>query len=94
MPRPPRLLRTLRSFPVLLGLVLSVAGAGLLSLPAGCSGAAQAREQCALDAARALPLDDPDQISVGDARRFGRRIKACLAPPPAPASSPAPDAGG
>lgn len=85
-------LRCLGHSPTLLVSLLLVALLGLLSLPA-CNGAAQAREKCALDAARALPLDDPDQISVGDARQFGKRIKVCLEPL-APSSPAAPDAGG
>lgn len=89
MPQPLRLLRNLRSSPVLLCLWLPLAAVGLLSLPIACTSAAQAREQCALDAVRRLPLDDPDQISVGDVIDLGKRIRACE-PPKAPAP---PDAG-
>lgn len=87
----PHLLRFARSARYLLVVALSLVAVGLL-FPVACTPAAQAREQCAIDAARALPLDDPDQISVGDTRQFGRRIKACLAAPPSPGG--APDAGG
>lgn len=57
MPQPPRLLRNLRSSPVLLASVLAVAALGLLSLPIGCTGSAQAVAKCELDAVKALPLD-------------------------------------
>ncbi len=89
MPQSPHPRPRLRS--ILCSSLYLLAALGLLSL--GCNSAAQTREKCALDAARALPLDDPDQISVGDARQFGRRIKACLQPV-APSSPAAPDAGG
>jgi hypothetical protein len=94
MPQLLRPLRIRRSFPLLLSFFLSVAAAGLLSVVSACSSAAQVREQCALDAVRALPLDDPDSISVGDARALGKRIQACISPPAAPSSPAAPDAGG
>ena len=33
--------------------------------------------QCRVDALAVLPLDDPDAITVGDARRLVQRLKAC-----------------
>jgi len=51
--------------------------AGALALCAHCAGTATARAECALAAVQALPLDDPDQISVGDVRSVVTRLKAC-----------------
>lgn len=91
MPQPPQPLRRLRDSLLLVASSLSVAALGPLSL--GCTSAAQARAQCELDAVRALPLDEPEQITAGDAIALGRRLKACQAPAPA-ASPPTADAGG
>lgn len=44
---------------------------------AACNSANQARAECALAAVEQLPLDDPDQISVGDVRGVVTRLKAC-----------------
>lgn len=93
MPQLLRPLRTLRSSPVLLAFLLFVAVLGLLSLPTACTGAAQARAQCELDAVKSLPLGEPEQITAGQVIALGKRIQACAAPA-APSSPAAPDAGG
>lgn len=33
--------------------------------------------QCQLDAVAVLPLDEPDAITVGDARALARRLEQC-----------------
>ena len=35
--------------------------------------------QCQLTAVSALPLDDPDSITVGEARALAIRLKECVA---------------
>lgn len=88
----PKLLRALcRSSSCLLLALLLVAT--LLCLVPACTSSAQAIAKCELDAVKALPLDEPDTISVADVRHLGTRIKACQ-PPPAASSPAAPDAGG
>lgn len=52
----------------------------LLLLVFACSSASQSRAECALRAVQQLPLDDPDQITIGDTRALISALHACKTP--------------
>lgn len=63
------------------GAILFVVGLSLLGwgrLLFGC--AAPALAECRLAAVAALPVHDPDALSVGDVRELAKALKACQAP--------------
>ncbi len=55
------------------GFVLGFFAVGVLAAACG----APAVVDCRIRAALAVPLDDPDSITVGDTRRLAQRLKAC-----------------
>lgn len=55
--------------------VAALALATLVGIAAACGGSTLV--ECRARAVSALPLDDPDAISVGHARELARALKAC-----------------
>lgn len=51
---------------------------GAIAAPGACTSGAQLERlvECKLDALKILP-DDPEQISIGDARDIWQRVRAC-----------------
>lgn len=57
-----------------------LAGCGLILVLGAhaCGTLSGARVQCELDAVHQLPLDNPDELSIGDTLALAARLKQCV----------------